>query len=73
MKNCTALMSLCIILCSLVLWLTGCWYTQPGETAAEGHRRHLRNLRVENEQMMQDIDTVLHTDEPSSLNEKRLP
>ena len=65
-----------IVLFSLVLLAYGCspsFYEQPGETAAEGHRRHLRNLRVNNRQMMQDIDRALLADQPSRLTDKRIP
>ncbi|MHC4666286.1 MAG: hypothetical protein ACYS9T_10080 [Planctomycetota bacterium] len=34
-----------IFLCALVLFVSGCGsYAQLGETEAEGHRRHQRNL-----------------------------
>jgi len=63
-----------IALCALVFVLFGCeFFNQPGETAAEGHRRHLRNLRLQRQEMMQDIDHALLTDEPSKLTDKRLP
>jgi len=65
-----------IVLFSLVLLAYGCspsWYEQPGETAAEGHRRHLRNLRINHQEMMWDIDQALLTDQPSRLTDKRMP
>jgi len=65
-----------IALFSLVLLVFGCsssWYEQPGETAAEGHRRHLRNLRVNHREMMWDIDRALLADQPSKLTDKRMP
>jgi len=60
-----------IVLCALVLWVSSC--SQPGETAAEGHRRHKRNLRIDRQEMMQDIDKVMLTDQPSKLTDKRIP
>jgi hypothetical protein len=51
----------------------GCSFEQPGETAAEGSRRHKRVLRVNQSEMMSDIDTVLLLDQPSKLTEKRVP
>ena len=51
----------------------GCTIQQPGETAAEGHRRHIRNVRLQNQEFMQDVDTVLMTDEPSELSDKHIP
>jgi hypothetical protein len=62
---------LTVFFCAAVLWFVGC--AQPGETTAEGHRRHLRKLRIDNQQMMEDIDTVMLTDQPSKLSDKRLP
>jgi hypothetical protein len=54
--------------------LPGCGsFAQPGETEAEGRRRHLRNLAVNRQEMMADIDKVLLLDEPSRLTDKRIP
>jgi len=64
---------LSIALFSLVLLVFGCSFEQPGETAAEGHRRHLRNLRINLQEMIRDIDRALLTDEPSRLTDKRVP
>ena len=47
--------------------------SQPGETAAEGSRRHNRVARINNQEMMADIDKVLMLDEPSRLTDKRIP
>jgi len=47
--------------------------SQPGETAAEGSRRHDRVARINNQEMMADIDKVLMLDEPSKLTDKRIP
>lgn len=46
---------------------------QLGETEAEGRRRHLRNLRINRQEMIQDIDRVLLFDKPSKLTDKRIP
>ncbi len=63
-----------IILCAFVLLPCGCAsFEQPGETAAEGHRRHLRNLRINQQEMVEDIDKVLLMDRPSRLTGKRIP
>jgi hypothetical protein len=62
------------VLCALVVWLGGCaLFEQPGETMAEGHRRHLRNLRINQQEMMQDIDRVMLFEKPSRLTDKRIP
>jgi hypothetical protein len=63
---------LAILLCALVFCSFGCT-EQLGETAAEGHRRHLRNLRINQQEMMADIDKVLLFDRPSRLTDKRIP
>lgn len=54
----------------LVCYLAGC--SQPGETTAEGKRRHLRNQRINQQEMMADIDKTLLLDKPSRLSDKRI-
>jgi hypothetical protein len=44
-----------------------------GETAAEGRRRHKRVLRIDNQELMADIDKFLLLDKPSKLTELRIP
>jgi len=61
------------VLLTAMFFFTGCYVNQPGETVAEGHRRHIRNVRIENQQMMADIDTMFLTDEPSRLSPHRIP
>jgi len=75
MRKVSALTILGIVLCALVFWLSGCgFFAQPGETAAEGHRRHLRHLSVSRQNMMDDIDrTVLFMDEPSRATDVKIP
>ncbi|MHC4659701.1 MAG: hypothetical protein ACYS83_11095 [Planctomycetota bacterium] len=73
MKNVSVLTILGVLLCALALWLGGCGYSaQPGETEAEGHRRHLRNLSVNQQNLMYDIDRALLFDEPSKLSDRRI-
>jgi len=64
---------LAVVLCALVLLPCGCSSGQLGETAAEGRRRHKRNLRINHQEMMADIDKVLLLDKPSKLTDKRIP
>ncbi len=71
MKNAFVLTILSAILCALVFWLGGC--SQPGETMAEGHRRHLRNIRINQQEMMGDIDRATLADKPSKLTDRRIP
>jgi len=47
--------------------------SQPGETAAEGRRRHDRVARINQQEMMSDIDKTLLLDKPSKLTDKRIP
>jgi hypothetical protein len=64
---------LTVVLCALVVAACGCASDQMGETTAEGRRRHQRNLRINRQEMMADIDTVLLLDKPSKLTDKRIP
>jgi len=62
------------ILCALLLVPLGCGsYDQMGETAAEGHRRHKRVLRLNNNELMHDLDSFMLLDKPSKLTDKRIP
>ncbi len=63
-----------VILCALFLVPLGCRsYDQMGETTAEGNRRHKRVLRLNNNEMMEDLDTFMLLDRPSKLTDKRIP
>ncbi len=63
-----------VILCALFLVPLGCRsYDQMGETAAEGHRRHRRTLRLNRQGMMEDLDSFMLLDRPSKLTDKRIP
>jgi len=65
---------LTILLLAIILFSTGCgFFNQPGKTAQEVHREHLRILRVNNQQMMWDVDRLLGFDQPSKLTERKLP
>ncbi len=64
---------LLVFLCTLLFLPFGCSFQQPGETVAEGHRRHKRVLRINQQEMMADIDRVLLLDKPSKLTDKRIP
>ena len=59
---------------ALTFMLSGCSsLSQPGETAAEGSRRHDRIARINQQEMMADVDKTLMLDKPSRLSDKRLP
>ena len=65
---------LVVVLCVLFLLPLGCRsYDQMGETAAEGRRRHERALRINRQEMMADLDTLMLLDKPSKLTDKRIP
>jgi len=64
---------LAVVLCALIFLPCGCASEQLGETVAEGRRRHQRNLRINRQEMMADIDMVLLLDKPSKLTDKRIP
>jgi hypothetical protein len=65
---------LTVIVLVFVLLPCGCSsYNQMGETAAEGHRRHIRNQRINQQQLMADLDSFMLVDEPSKLTDKRIP
>ena len=69
---CTVILVVALLV--LVFMPFGCSsFSQPGETAAEGHRRHQRVARINQQELMADIDTVLMTDQPSKLTDKRIP
>ena len=62
-----------VMMLVLVFVPFGCSSTQLGETAAEGRRRHKRMARINQQEMMADIDAVFMLDEPSRLTDKRIP
>ena len=65
-----------LVVAFLVLVFTpfGCSsFSQPGETTAEGSRRHDRVARINQQEMMADLDKTLLFDKPSKLTDKRIP
>ncbi len=65
---------LVVVLCALFLVPLGCKsYDQLGETVAEGRRRHKRTLRINRQEMMEDLDAFFLLDKPSKLTDKRIP
>lgn len=73
MKNRVCLILLAMLL-GLILCFAGCSSTiiGQGETAAEGHRRHLRQVDIQRQQLADDIDAVLLTDQPTKLSDVRV-
>ena len=72
-SGCVSLFKVILSVILLVFAVSGCSFQQPGETAAEGHRRHLRVVRINQQEMMADIDMALMLDQPSKLTDKRIP
>ena len=65
---------LTVIVFVFVFLPSGCKsYEQMGETAAEGRRRHIRNRRINQQQLMADLDMFWLNDKPSRLTDKRIP
>ena len=74
MRKVSAPAILGIVLCALVFCLCGCgFFAKPGETAAEGHRRHLRHLSISRQNIMADLDRAALLDEPSKATDIRMP
>lgn len=74
MKNRIVVSLLGVALLTLVTMSTGCGlFAQQGKTADEVNRDHMRMLRVNQEQLMSDIDRAMFLDKPSSLTENKLP
>ena len=65
---------LTLIVFVFVLLPSGCKsYEQMGETAAEGRRRHIRNSRLNQQELMAYLDAFMLVDKPSKLTDKRIP
>lgn len=62
MKRVFVCVTLFLLLVSFALALSGCGIDQMGETAAEGHRRHVRLMRLQRQQLIEDIDMLLLLD-----------
>jgi hypothetical protein len=71
MKNRIIVSLLIVALLTLVVMSTGC--DQPGKTAAEVNRDHVRMLRVNQQELMYDIDRTMFFDEPHRLTERHMP
>ncbi len=75
MKNsiiakCLAVALWLCVLAGLVAVNTGCFAGSPGETTSEVHRRHMRVINTQKQQIQDDIDAVLLLNKPSRLTEK---
>jgi len=73
-SNVLRLCLIALFLCAFAVGISGCgFFTQPGETAIEGKRRHNRTLRINRQLFMADVDTFFMLGEPSKLTEYRIP
>lgn len=57
------------VLCLMVFCLGGC-LSSPGETSSEIHRKHMNTIKTDSLQIQDDVDAVLHLDQPSRLSDK---
>ena len=57
------------VLCLFFVSLVGC-LSSPGETSSEIHRKHMNTIKTDSLQIQDDVDAVLHLDQPSRLSEK---
>jgi hypothetical protein len=74
MRNRITVSLLVVVLLTLAVMSTGCGlFGQPGKTAAEVNRDHIRTLKVNENEMMADVDKALLIDKPSKLTERHLP
>jgi hypothetical protein len=74
MRNRITVSLLVVVLSALVVMSTGCgFFDHTGKTAAEANRDHIRTLKVNNGQMMSDVDEALFLNEPSKLTERHMP
>ena len=74
MKNRLAVSLLVIVLLTLVIFASGCGlFNHPGKTAAEVNREHIQALRINQQELMRDVDRTGHFDRPSRLSEMKMP
>jgi hypothetical protein len=70
--NVISKMIICITLLAIAGCKSSCW-TQPGETAAEGDRRHKQVLSTNQQSLSGDIDRAFLFDKPSQATPLRTP
>lgn len=74
MKNRIVVSLLGVVLLTLATMSTGCGLLDhQGKTADEVNRDHMRMLRVNQQELMSDVDRAMLWDKPSKLTEKQLP
>ena len=70
MKNILVSITLGAILCMMVFWLGAC--SHLGQTKEQVKRNHIRNARLNRQEMAEDVDALFHLNEPSKLTDKRI-
>lgn len=74
MKNRITVSLLVVVLLALVVMSTGCGlFDKPGQTAAEVNRDHIRMLKINQQELVSDVDKALLLDKPRNLSDKSLP
>jgi hypothetical protein len=74
MKNRITVSLLIVVLLALVVMSTGCGlFDQPGKTAAEVNRDHIRMLQINQQELSADVDRALFLDKPHTLSGKSMP
>jgi hypothetical protein len=64
--------SLVFFLFVFAIMLTGC-SNQLGKTRDEVRREHARTIRINRQEIMEDLDRALLLDKPSLMTDKRIP
>ncbi len=57
------------VLCLFFVSLGGC-LSSPEETSSEIHRKHMNAIKTNVLQLQDDVDSVLHLDQPTKLSDK---
>ncbi|MBN1795393.1 MAG: hypothetical protein JW804_01855 [Sedimentisphaerales bacterium] len=73
MKRTLISVTLFLLLVSFAISMSGCAKEQMGETVAEGHRRHVRLMRLQRQQMWEDIDAFLMLERATRTCERSVP
>jgi hypothetical protein len=74
MKSTFRVCLLAVLLLTLAIFASGCgFFNHPGKTPAEVHREHVRMLRVNQQELVRDVDRTMHFDQPSKLSDMKMP
>jgi hypothetical protein len=74
MKNRFMVSVLVVVLLAVIVLSSGCgFFNHPGKTPAEVHRDQLRTIRMNHQELMDDVDRAVFLDKPSTLTDKKIP